>query len=105
MSLIKANFGVLLNTFHMNIEESIEDAIMESNGLLRHTHFADNNSKMPGSEHINFQSIIKSLNSVGYDKYISFEPILTNKEYETTTKTRIRVHEDNQNHWKYPLKI
>ena len=50
----QANFGLLLNTFHMNIEESIEDAIMESNGLLRHTHFADNNSKMPGSAHINF---------------------------------------------------
>ncbi|MFZ0511029.1 MAG: sugar phosphate isomerase/epimerase family protein, partial [Candidatus Nitrosopolaris sp.] len=82
------NFGVLLDTFHMNIEEdSFEDAIMESSGLLRHTHLADNNRKMPGSAHINFHSIIKSLNSIGYDKYISFEPILTNKEYKTATKT------------------
>jgi sugar phosphate isomerase/epimerase len=49
----------------MNIEEdSIEDAIMESRGLLRHIHLADNNRKMPGSAHINFQSIIKSLNKL-----------------------------------------
>jgi len=86
------NFGLLLDTFHMNIEEdSIEDAIMESGGLLRHTHFADNNRKMPGSAHINFQSIIKSLNTIGYNKYISFEPILTNKEYETATKSGLEL--------------
>lgn len=82
------NFGILLDTFHMNIEEdSIEDAILESHGLLRHMHLADNNRKMPGSAHINFHTIIKSLNDIGYDKYLSFEPILTNKDYETTTKT------------------
>lgn len=82
------NFGLLLDTFHMNIEEdSIEDAIMESRDLLRHVHLADNNRKMPGSAHIDFQSIIKSLSSIDYDKYISFEPILTNNEYEAVTKT------------------
>jgi len=72
----------------MNIEEdSMEAAIMESCDLLRHIHLADNNRKMPGSAHINFESIIRSLNSIEYDKYISFEPILTKKEYEIATKT------------------
>ena len=78
------NFGVLLDTFHMNIEEdSIEYAIMESRRHLRHTHFADNNRKMPGSAHIDFRSIIKSLSTIKYDGYISFEPILTDDRYET----------------------
>lgn len=82
------NFGLLLDSFHMNIEEdSMEAAIMESRDLLRHMHLADNNRKMPGSAHINFESIIRCLNSVEYDKYISFEPILTKKEYEIATKT------------------
>lgn len=82
------NFGLLLDSFHMNIEEdSMEAAIMESRDLLRHMHLADNNKKMPGSAHINFESIIRCLNSVEYDKYISFEPILTKKEYEIATKT------------------
>ncbi|MGA8084156.1 MAG: sugar phosphate isomerase/epimerase family protein [Candidatus Nitrosopolaris sp.] len=86
------NFGVLLDTFHMNIEEdSIERAIMESRRLLRHTHFADNNRKMPGSAHIDFHSIIKSLSTIKYDGYISFEPILTDDRYETATKDGLEV--------------
>jgi len=86
------NFGVLLDTFHMNIEEdSIGYAIMESRRHLRHTHFADNNRKMPGSAHIDFHSIIKSLSTIKYDGYISFEPILTNDRYETATKDGLEV--------------
>ena len=80
-------FGVLLDTFHMNIEEdSVEDAILRSKELLRHTHFADNNRKMPGYAHINFQSIMQALHSIGYNEYISFEPNITDKEYEYSTK-------------------
>lgn len=86
------NFGVLLDTFHMNIEEdSIECSIMESRRLLRHIHFADNNRKMPGSAHIDFHPIIKSLSTIKYDGYISFEPILTDDRYETVTKDGLEV--------------
>lgn len=81
------NFGVLLDTFHMNIEEdSIEQAIMKSRGLLRHMHFADNNRKMPGYAHINFQEVVKGLKNVDYNHYISFEPNLTDKDYTVATK-------------------
>jgi sugar phosphate isomerase/epimerase len=82
------NFGVLLDTFHMNIEEdSIEQAIMKSRGLLRHMHLADNNRTMPGTAHIDFQSVVKTLIRLGYSKYISFEPNLANKGYEIATKS------------------
>jgi sugar phosphate isomerase/epimerase len=81
------NFGVLLDTFHMNIEEdSFQEAILRSDGLLRHTHFADNNRKMPGYGHIDFQSIVKSLHNIGYNQYISFEPNLKYKGHEYATK-------------------
>jgi D-psicose/D-tagatose/L-ribulose 3-epimerase len=80
------NFGVLLDTFHMNIEEdSFEDAILRAGELLQHTHFADNNRKMPGYGHIDFRSILKALSEIGYnnnDQYISFEPNLTSRRYE-----------------------
>ena len=85
------NFGVLLDTFHMNIEEdSCEQAIVKCRGLLRHMHFADNNRKMPGSAHINFQLVVKSLSDIGYNKYISFEPTLTSKAYERATKNGLQ---------------
>jgi sugar phosphate isomerase/epimerase len=81
------NFGVLLDTFHMNIEEdSFENAILRVGGLLRHTHFADNNRKMPGRGHIHFKSILKALSQIGYNQYIGFEPTLTSDQYEAEIK-------------------
>lgn len=81
------NFGLLLDTFHMNIEEdSFEDSILKSRKLLRHMHLADNNRKMPGYAHINFQSIMRSLFSIGYNGYASFEPNVNDKDYENFTK-------------------
>ena len=82
------NFGVLLDTFHMNIEEdSFENAIISTEGLLHHTHFADNNRKMPGLGHIDFKTIMKALNRIGYNsEYISFEPNLTSDRYRADTK-------------------
>jgi sugar phosphate isomerase/epimerase len=72
-----SNFGILLDTFHMNIEEdSLENAILTSANLLRHTHFADNNRKMPGYAHIDFELVLKSLRHIEYNGFISFEPII-----------------------------
>ena len=81
------NFGVLLDTFHMNIEEDLfEGAILRLGRLLQHTHFADNNRKMPGRGHIDFKSILKALGQIRYNQYISFEPNLTSDRYEAETK-------------------
>ena len=81
------NFGILLDTFHMNIEEdTFEDAILKSRKLLRHMHFADNNRKMPGYAHTNFLSIMRSLASIGYNGYASFEPTIVDQNYETFTR-------------------
>ena len=80
------SLGVLLDTFHMNIEEDLfEDAIQSSHKFLRHMHFADNNRKMPGFAHIDFSRIVKSLIQIGYNGYISFEPNLPDKNYEHAT--------------------
>jgi D-psicose/D-tagatose/L-ribulose 3-epimerase len=79
--------GILLDTFHMNIEEDLfTDAIQSSRQLLLHMHFADNNRKMPGFAHIDFPIIVKSLKEIGYAGYISFEPTIADKEYEHATK-------------------
>lgn len=81
------SLGVLLDTFHMNIEEDLfKDAIQSSRNFLLHMHFADNNRKMPGFAHIDFSTIIKSLIEIGYDSYISFEPNVTDKNYTHATK-------------------
>jgi sugar phosphate isomerase/epimerase len=95
------SLGILLDTFHMNIEEdSFKDAIQSSRKFLRHMHFADNNRKMPGFAHIDFSTIVKSLNEIGYRGYISFEPNIADRNYEHATKygldfvKRIIQHQD-----------
>ena len=76
------SLGMMLDTFHMNIEEdSFEAAITASGHLLRHTHFADNNRKMPGFGHIDFPGIIGALKKIRYDGYISFEPNIPGTDY------------------------
>lgn len=68
---------MMLDTFHMNIEEDAFDiAIAEAKDFLRHMHFADNNRKMPGYGHIDFKTIVGSLANSGYRGYITFEPTI-----------------------------
>jgi 5-keto-L-gluconate epimerase len=68
------NTKVLLDTFHMNIEDpDLEQAILDSGDLLGYVHFADSNRWYVGAGHIDFQKIMQALNRIGYDGYISAE--------------------------------
>ena len=77
------NLGIMLDTFHMNIEEdSFKNTILKSKYLLHHLHFADNNRKMPGFGHIDFDNIISSLKNISYSDTISYEPTISNANYK-----------------------
>jgi D-psicose/D-tagatose/L-ribulose 3-epimerase len=70
-------FSILLDTYHMNIEEmDFSDSIIKSKDFLKHIHFADSNRKMPGLGHIDFNSILKTLRKIQYNNYIGLEPIV-----------------------------
>ncbi|MBN1640205.1 MAG: sugar phosphate isomerase/epimerase [Anaerolineae bacterium] len=67
-------FGVLADTFHMNIEDaSIEESLREAGSHLFHVHFADSNRAYPGAGHIDFCAIVHTLRAIGYTGYISIE--------------------------------
>ena len=79
-------FAILLDTYHMNIEETdFSDSITKSKNFLKHIHFADNNRKMPGSGHINFDFILKTLKMIQYNNYIGLEPIV-DRNYKVEIK-------------------
>lgn len=68
------NFGLLLDTFHMNIEEpGIETSIKKCNNKIFHFHVADSNRRYPGAGHLDFKSILFSLQDTGYSGWISGE--------------------------------
>ncbi len=68
------NLGLLLDTFHMNIEEvNIEDSLKKCREHLFHFHVADSNRWYPGAGHLDFPSILHTLNSTGYKGWVSGE--------------------------------
>ena len=68
------NMGLLLDTFHMNIEEPvIEESIRACGSRIFHFHIADSNRWHPGAGHLDFESILSALLATGYQGYISGE--------------------------------
>jgi 5-keto-L-gluconate epimerase len=70
------NFQLLLDSFHMNIEEvSIEDSIKNFARYIGHVHVADSNRWAPGFGHLDFSKIVAALNESGFVGYLSAEII------------------------------
>ena len=68
------NFGLLLDTFHMNIEEpDILESISTCGERIFHFHVADSNRWYPGAGHLDFPGILSSLHSTGYGGFVSGE--------------------------------
>ena len=66
--------GMLLDTFHMNIEErSLGDAIRASGARLKHLHACENDRGAPGSGHVPWQDVAKGCRDVGYDGPVVIE--------------------------------
>jgi len=83
------NLGLLLDTFHMNIEEArIEESIRHCGANILHFHVADSNRLHPGSGHLDFRSILASLFATGYSGWVSGE-FLPLPDAETAAKENI----------------
>lgn len=71
------NIGVLLDTYHMNIEEnSFSDAIKLVGDKLTSFHTGDNNRRCPGRGHIDFDEVFKALSEIHYKGRIVSEPFV-----------------------------
>lgn len=81
---------ILLDTFHMNIEESsIEESIRRAGPRIAHVHAADSNRRHPGAGHIDFRSIVATLRETGYDGYLSAE-ILPEPDPESAARNTVK---------------
>ncbi|MEM8915549.1 MAG: sugar phosphate isomerase/epimerase, partial [Pseudomonadota bacterium] len=66
--------GVLLDTFHLNIEEKdVRAAIVATGDRLAHFHVSDNDRGVPGSGHVPWGEVASGLNAIGYDSWIVTE--------------------------------
>jgi D-psicose/D-tagatose/L-ribulose 3-epimerase len=68
------NCQMMLDTFHMNIEEkSLGDAIRAVGPRLRHVHACENDRGAPGTGNIPWDEIAKALNDIHYDGPVVIE--------------------------------
>lgn len=66
--------GVLLDTFHTNIEEKDVAESFESTGsYLKHVHVCENDRGIPGTGHVDFQGISRALRSIHYEGWLTIE--------------------------------
>ena len=65
-------FKPMLDTIHMNIEEtSLTEPIYKCGGSLGHVHLCDSDGGVLGRGHIDFESVLRALGSVGYNGFAS----------------------------------
>jgi len=69
---------ILLDTYHMNIEEdNMYDAIRLAGHKMGHLHVGECNRKLPGmNDSIDWNEIGKALRDIKFDKYVVMEPFL-----------------------------
>jgi sugar phosphate isomerase/epimerase len=85
----RPNFGLMLDVYHMNIEDvDIYDSFREAGELCWFVHLADNNRKWPGSAHLDFERIVAVLNEIGYAGFVSLE-ILPWPDPDTAARSSI----------------
>ena len=68
--------GLLLDTFHMNIEEqSISDSIRNNAHRIVHFHIADSDRWPPGHGHLDISTLLHTLETSGYNGWVSTEAL------------------------------
>ncbi len=74
---------LLIDTFHMNIEESsIEGTIKMAGPKLGHVHITDSNRRAPGDGHLDYNSILKVIKDTGYNGFLTIEAFPIPSSYE-----------------------
>jgi D-psicose/D-tagatose/L-ribulose 3-epimerase len=68
------NVGILLDTFHANIEEKdLGEACRQAGSRLRHVHTSENDRGTPGSGHVDWRGLFRALREIGYDGWLTIE--------------------------------
>jgi D-psicose/D-tagatose/L-ribulose 3-epimerase len=71
------NLKILLDTYHMNIEEdSFHDAIVKAGDKLSILHIGENNRRPPGRGHIPWDEVVGALKEIDYQGDTVMEPVV-----------------------------
>lgn len=68
------SFRIAADTYHMNIEEAEPArALREFASYLGHVQVSDSNRLEPGAGHVDFRTLLATLDAAGYDRWLAIE--------------------------------
>ena len=82
--------GIVADFFHLNIEDGpVTEALRTAGDHLMHIHLADSNRQMPGTGHLDFSDIVRVLDAIDYQGYLSIDCVPAKPDWRTVlTSTR-----------------
>jgi len=73
------NVGLLLDSYHMNIEEKdMYKSIVSAKDRIFHFHVNENDRGIPGTGHIPWDDVFRALKDINYDKVVAVESFVDN---------------------------
>ena len=73
-----SNVGLLVDTFHMNIEEKdIPDAVRKAGSKIFHFHSCENDRGTPGTGHVEWKEVASALREINYQGPVVIEAFTT----------------------------
>lgn len=73
--------GLLLDTYHMNIEEKdLASAVRLAGKHLMHVHACENDRGIPGSGHVDWPGIFRALGDIGFSGRLTIESFVPEME-------------------------
>lgn len=73
------NVGLLLDSYHMNIEEKdMYKSITSAKGRIFHFHVNENDRGIPGTGHIPWDDVFRALKDIDYDRVVAVESFVDN---------------------------
>lgn len=74
----RENIGLHFDTFHAHIEErNLYEALVLGGEWIKHIHFNENDRGVPLTGQVNFKDVVRGINKINYDNWISLECFTT----------------------------
>ena len=94
MSVVRSlgvdNLGVLADLFHVNIEDGpLTHALRLAGDKLLYVHLADSNRQVPGTGHIDFLNVVRTLDEIGYTGFLSIDAVPARPDWKTVVAASI----------------
>ena len=88
-SIDSPGMGLILDTFHMNIEDvSFSKSIFDAKEYLKYLQMSDSNRLYPGGGHVPWREVISSLKAIDFSGYLSLQ-CLMEPDFKTAAKLGI----------------